>query len=104
MTGANPARGEATLQVGGEALVLRPSFEALVAAEGELGSLFALVERAADGRLMLSELATLFWHCVRERPEELSRERVGAAVAELGLARTAPVMKLLLTQILQGRV
>ena len=104
MTGANPARGEATLQVGGEALVLRPSFEALVAAEGELGSLFALVERAADGRLMLSELATLFWHCVRERPEELSRERVGAAVAELGLARTAPVMKLLLTLILQGRV
>jgi len=104
VTGANPARGEATLQVGSEALVLRPSFEALVAAEGELGSLFALVERAADGRLMLSELATLFWHCVGERPEGLSRERVGAAVTELGLARTAPVMKLLLTQILQGRV
>jgi hypothetical protein len=34
----------------------------------------------------------------------MSRERVGAAVAELGLARTAPVLKLLLTQILQGRV
>lgn len=104
MTGANPARGEATLHVGGETLVLRPSFDALVAAEGDLGSLFALVERAAEGRLMLSELATLLWHCVRERPDGLSRERVGAAVAELGLARTAPVLKLLLTQILQGRV
>lgn len=104
MTGANRARGEATLHVGGETLVLRPSFEALVAAEGELGSLFALVERAAEGRLMLSELTTLFWHCVRERPDGLSRERLGAAVAELGLARTAPVLKLLLTQILQGRV
>jgi hypothetical protein len=69
MTGANSARGEATLHIGSETLVLRPSFEALVAAEGELGSLFALVERAAEGRLMLSELTALFWHCVRERPD-----------------------------------
>ncbi len=104
MTGsiANPARGEAKLRVGGEALVLRPSFEALVAAEGELGSLFALVERAAEGRLTLAETAALFWHCVTERPEAVTRERVGAAVTEMGLARTAPILKLLLTQILQG--
>jgi hypothetical protein len=88
--------------VGGERLVLRPSFEALVAAEQELGSLFALVERAADGRLTLAETATLIWHCVRDRPERLSRERVGTAVAELGLARVAPVLKVLLQQILQG--
>lgn len=104
MSGANPARGEVALQAGGEVLVLRPSFEALVAAEGELGSLFALVERASEGRLTLGEVAALFWHCVRERPEGLTRESVGAAVAELGLVRTAPVLKLLLTQILQGRV
>ena len=45
---ANPARGEAAIVVNGEALVLRPSFQALVAAEGELGSLFQLVERAAE--------------------------------------------------------
>ena len=104
MSAANPKRGEAALVVGGETLVLRPSFEALAAAEGELGSLFALVERAAEGRLTLAELAGLFWHCVRERPEGLTRERVGEAVAELGLARVAPVLKVLLTQILQGRV
>ncbi len=46
---ANPVRGEASIVVNGETLVLRPSFSALVAAEGELGSLFQLVERAADG-------------------------------------------------------
>lgn len=101
---ANPVRGEAELWVGGERLVLRPSFEALVAAEGELGSLFALVERAAEGRLGIGEVAALFWHCVRDRPEALSRERIGAAVAELGLARVAPVLKGLLRQILQGAV
>lgn len=98
----NPMRGEAELVVGGEALVLRPSFEALVAAEGELGSLFALVERAADGRLLLGEVAALFWHCLREVPDGVTRERVGAAVAELGLARVAPVLRVLLGQILQG--
>jgi hypothetical protein len=96
----NPARGEAALLVGGERIVLRPSFEALVAAEAELGSLFALVERAAEGRLLLFEVAALFAHCA---PEAVARERIGAAVAEMGLARVAPVLKGLLRQILDGR-
>jgi len=100
---ANPVRGEAELCVGGERLVLRPSFAALVAAEGELGSIFALVERAAEGRLLLGEVAALFWHCVHQPPAMLTRERIGEAVAELGLARTAPVLKLLIAQILAGR-
>lgn len=101
--GANPARGEAAIVVAGETLVLRPSFEALVAAEEELGPLFALVERAAEGELRLSELAALFWHCVKNRPEHCTREKLGAAVAEAGLAKVTPVLKVLLTQILQGR-
>ena len=62
MTPANAARGEAALAVGGETLRLRPSFEALVAAEEELGPLFALVERAAAGGLRIAEIAGLFWH------------------------------------------
>ena len=97
---ANPARGEAAITVGGETLVLRPSFEALVAAEEELGPLFALVERAASGGLKLTELAALFWHCAGGR---VPRERIGAAVVEGGLAKATPVLRLLLAQILQGR-
>jgi hypothetical protein len=100
---ANPARGEASLTVGGEALRLRPSFEALVAAEEELGPLFELVERAAAGRLRIAEIAGLFWHCVDRRPEGLTRAAVGAAVVERGLAGAAPALKVLLGQILQGR-
>ncbi|HEX8573358.1 MAG TPA: gene transfer agent family protein [Allosphingosinicella sp.] len=99
---ANPARGEAALLVGGEPLRLRPSFEALVAAEEELGPLFALVERAAAGGLRVAETAALFWHCAEPRPQGLTREAVGAAIAERGLAGVAPVLKLLLGQILQG--
>jgi hypothetical protein len=99
---SNPLRGEAMLTIAGRPCVLRPSFAALVAAEEELGSLFALVERAADGRLRLSEMTALFWHCLAE-PGELSRERVGEAVTELGLAGCAAPLRTLLAQVLQGR-
>jgi hypothetical protein len=100
---ANPARGEAALRVAGEAVTLRPSFEALVAAEGELGPLFALVERAADGRLSLGETVALFWHCVHARPDWLTREALAEAVVGVGLAKAAPVLRVLLGQILGGR-
>ena len=88
--------------IGGEAVKLRPSFEALVAAEEELGPLFALVERAAGGGLKVAEMAALFWHCADPRPEGLTREAVGTAIAERGLAGATPVLKVLLGQILQG--
>lgn len=99
---ANPARGEAAIVIAGETLVLRPSFEALVAAEEELGPLFALVERAAGGRLALAEMVGLFWHCMTA-PRQIGREQLGNAIVEAGLVRMAPVLKLLLGQILQGR-
>ena len=100
---ANALRGEAELRVGDDVLLLRPSFAALVAAEGELGPLFALVERAADGRLGLGELATLFWHLVKDRPEALTRETIGEALVAQGLAAVTPALRVLIGQILQGR-
>lgn len=100
---ANPVRGEAAISVAGETLVLRPSFEALVAAEEELGPLFALVERAASGGLRLAEMTALFWHCVVARPNWCTREKIGAAIADAGLVKMTPALKLLLTQILQGK-
>lgn len=96
-------RGEASLMVNGATLLLRPSFAALVAAEEELGPLFSLVERAADGGLRLGEMAALFWHCSAGRPEGCTREAIGEALAAQGLANATPALKLLLTQILQGR-
>ena len=101
MSMANPHRGEAVLVVGGAERRLRPTYAALVAAEEELGPLFALVERAGSGQLRLAEMATLFWHCLDER-EGLSRETVGQAVAEIGLAAAARPLRSLLAAILQG--
>jgi hypothetical protein len=90
------------LVVCGRPRLLRPSFAALVTAEEELGSLFALVERAGEGRLRLSEMATLFWHCLADRGET-TREAVGEAVLAAGLAGCAKPLRTLLGQILQGR-
>ena len=103
MSGANAQRGEASLRVAGEALVLRPSFAALVAAEAELGPLFALVERAAEGRLALGEIVGLFWHCLRDRPAALTRDMLGEAVAAQGLTAAMAPRKVLIGQILAGR-
>lgn len=100
---ANPVRGEAGLTVAGQRLVLRPTFAALVAAETELGPLFALVERAASGGLALAELAGLFWHCLHERPEALTRALFSEGLAAAGLAAATPALRVLLGQILAGR-
>lgn len=97
MSSANSARGEA--EVAGH--VLRPTFTALVAVEAELGPLFALVERAAEGQLALSEMVALFWHC-RVQPD-LRREVFADAVVAGGLAAATPALRTLLGQILQGR-
>lgn len=101
MSLANPFRGEATLIVKGSPRLLRPSFSALVAAEEELGPLFALVERAGAGQLRLAEMAALFWHCLANR-DELTRAVVGDAVLQLGLAEASRPLRVLLGQILQG--
>ena len=98
----NSVRGEASIRVGGAAFLLRPSFAALVAAEGELGSLFALVERAASQGLMLGEIVALFWHCL-ERRDDLTREALGEAIVVQGLSGVTPALKTLLRQILSGQ-
>lgn len=102
-TPANPVRGEASLQVGGAEIVLRPSFAALVAAEQETGPLFDLVERAASGRLGLADVVALFWHCRIEESCPLAREDFAEALARAGLVALTPVLRVLLRQILQGR-
>jgi hypothetical protein len=98
---ANALRGEASLLIAGQTYILRPSFEHLVAAESELGALFALVERAASGGLTLTEITALLWHCLPAdtRP---GRELVGAAVLEMGLIKATQPVRSLLAQILEG--
>lgn len=98
---ANPLRGETTLAVAGVNYVLRPSFENLVLAEAELGSLFALVERAAAGGMTLTDMTALLWHCLppENRPERVA---VGEAVLGMGLVGATVPVRAVLAQVLQG--
>lgn len=80
---------------------LRPTFTALVAVEAELGPLFAIVERAAEGRLSLTEMVALFWHCRTQ--DDLRREVFADAIVAGGLSAATPALRIVLSQILQGR-
>lgn len=97
---ANPVRGEVALLLGPDCWRLRPSFERLVAAEVELGSLFALLERAGDGDVRLAEVEVLFWCCLDgERPERADfRERLAGA----GMTALLPPYRQLLAQLFAG--
>lgn len=99
---ANAARGEAAIHVAGREVLLRPTFNALSRAEEELGPLFALIERAGDSQLRLTDIATLFWFC--QAPQAaVTREEMGEAVLAMGLAEAAKPLKALLGQILRGQ-
>ncbi|MEE4154460.1 MAG: GTA-gp10 family protein [Erythrobacter sp.] len=90
------------VSIKGRPFVLRPTFQNLVLAEEELGSLFALVERASDGAITLGEITALIWHCLpaNDRPD---REAVGEAVLALGLVSAAKPVRTILAQVLQGQ-
>ncbi|MDH7639579.1 gene transfer agent family protein [Sphingomonas oryzagri] len=99
---ANPARGETALAIGDRTLTVRPSFQALVAAEQEVGPLFALVEQAAVGKLTLADTITLIFHCLVGKPDTLTSESFGEQVVEAGIAVLTPVLRTLLGQIVKG--
>lgn len=99
---ANPLRGETSINLSGKDHILRPSFENLVAAEEELGPLFALVDRASEGALALHEMGALIWHCI-ETDDRPARKEVGEALLEMGLVAATQPVRAILAQILQGR-
>lgn len=101
MSEPNIVRGETGFSVGGRTRLLRPSFAALVAAEGELGPLLALADRAAEGGLLLSEMAALIWHCLAER-DGLTREDIGEALVAQGVGAALPALRAILRQVLAG--
>ena len=95
---ANPVRDEA--QIAG--VLLRPTYAALVAAESELGSLFALVERVAEGRLTLHEGVTLAWACRVEPVAFADRDAFAEAVRAEGLAALSRALAPLVAAIVRG--
>lgn len=90
------------MMIAGQRVLLRPSFENLVAAEEEVGSLFALVERASEGAITITEITALLWHCCDGEPRP-DRETVGNAVLGMGLVDATKPVRAILAQVLQGQ-
>ena len=53
---------------------------------GKTSFLRILVEKAAEGKLLLQQIVALFDHLSKSRPMAITRERIGDAVVALGLA------------------
>jgi hypothetical protein len=92
---ANAERGEVMLGP----WKLRPSYAALVAAEAEIGSLFALLERTSAGQVTLADMICLLWHCAET---DVSRDTFAGNCVSLGIAKLTPAYRQLIETALAG--
>jgi hypothetical protein len=90
------------LNLGVQNFSFRPSYAALIAAEADIGSLFALVEHASAGMLKLTDMIALLWHCRVDAPATLGVDAFGAVCVEAGLSRITPVFRQVIEQALGG--
>lgn len=97
---ANGCRGEVSLRLGDREYVLRPTFARLVALEAEIGSLFALVERAAAGDVRVAEMAATFWHCVEACEEP--RAAFEGRLLSVGVSALLAPYRTLLARLFAG--
>jgi len=97
---ANGLRGEVALSILAGDYRLRPSFERLIAAEAETGSLIGLLDRASAGDIRLGEMSALLWHCLDAgRPDRTVFEQ---ALLETGISAFLPAYRAVLLSIFKG--
>lgn len=104
--------GQITVPLDGQDYLLRPSYEAILAIERELGPLFGLAHRATLGQLTAEEQAV----CVAELMKAHGRadkeasadyrdpkpKRIGELIYEAGLPRICARLGVLLAGALNG--
>lgn len=98
----NMTRGETRLDLEDHVYILRPTYAALVAAEAEIGSLFAVVEAATSGQLKLADMMSVLWYCHLAVQEDDDRALFSQRCMAAGLARLTPAFRTLMEQVLGG--
>ena len=84
---ADKANREVTLELGGEAYVLTPSFGAVCGIEERIGSnLFEFGRRLEVAQISAAELIDFAHACIAEAGHEVTRERLGDLIVEAGTA------------------
>ena len=82
---ANAARGEVTLELGGERYVLRPTFGAVCEIEDAIGtSLFEIGSRLERAEITARELVDFAHACLTRSGYAIDRERLGETMVEDG--------------------
>lgn len=101
---ANPHRGEQTVEMDGASYTLRPTFEAAVAIEEQLGSLLALTFAiAADGAsLTLKQAGVVVTETMRAGGQQASLRKVTELLFNLGYPKVLPQVVALLTAMVNG--
>ena len=86
---ANKARGEVSLELGGETYVLTPDFAALCEIEDEIGGrLFDVARRLELVRITARELADLAHACVTQAGYQVDKARLGESIVAAGVHKT----------------
>ncbi len=86
---ANKARGEVTLELGGETYVLIPSFGAVSEIEDKIGAnLVNLGRRLELAEISARELAGLAHACITQAGYEVDEARLGESIVEAGVHKT----------------
>ncbi len=104
MSAANPLRGEVEIDLGGRTHVLRPTFAALLAIENEAAPLLVLAQEAAEGRVRLEAMATVFHHClcVEDAVARPTVAEIGETLLAHGLMPALRAYRALLEAVLVG--
>lgn len=85
--GANSVRGEVEIKLGDRTLVLRPTFDALVKIEDELGTgMVGISQLWAMGRGGIRVIEAVLWNGSRATEPELERKALRDMIVEIGIA------------------
>jgi hypothetical protein len=110
---ANVIRGEVDIDLAGMTFTLRPSYEAVVACEEQVGlSLTEMAVEADKGSLHINQLAIIVVELVRAWGKEtgskpaqgLSTKKVGALIFTNGVMTVSPRVAIVLSQAAAGGV
>jgi hypothetical protein len=110
---ANVIRGEVEIDLAGMTFTLRPSYEAVVACEDQVGlSLTEMAVEADKGSLHINQLAIIVVELVRAWGKEtgskpaqgLSTKKVGALIFTNGVMTVSPRVAIVLSQAAAGGV
>lgn len=102
---ANSARGEAVFRVQDQAILMRPSFAAIIAAEDSLGPMLALAIAAGEGKVALSHIVELFAACAVAAGDGPcpTKDEIADLVVQAGLQAALEPYHALLSAILKGQ-